>query len=322
MVKPGGRKKRSKKPVVTLSTTPQAVDEGRVEHMRVKKNKIAKSEMYHKLRGEKLNAKRARRLQRKADIKEYGEENCPIMVQKSIDSAREHDATIDVVDEEDMNDDEFQSYFAKEREPKVMLTTCFRPCKRTKEYVKELKWLFPHSKYYARRDFPLRDICTYATNANFTDVVSIQQSHGAVCGLIISHLPNGPTAKFRVSNLKIQSEIDGAGERTGHVPELFLKNFDTAVGKRVGRMVQSLFPTQRDFAGRAVVTFLNKRDFIFVRAHRYIFKGMDDVAIQELGPRFTLRLKSIYRGTFADCDPKTGSGMSVEWTRKREKSRR
>lgn len=58
----------------------------------------------------------------------------------------------------------------------------------------------------------------------------------------------------------------------------------------------SLFPAQADLEGRQVVTLHNQRDFIFVRRHRYVFKSEDRVGLQELGPRFTLRLRRILRG--------------------------
>ena len=128
--------------------------------------------------------------------------------------------------------------------------------------------------------------------------------------------------KFRLSSLQLAKEIENAGERTGHVPELFLRNFDTAVGKRVGRMLSSMFPIARDFRGRAIVSMLHKRDFIFVRAHRYIFKDMEEVAIQELGPRFTLRLTHVYKDTYQNSHPSQGKHMELEWERKREKNRR
>jgi len=213
----------------SLESTQQHIEEGRVEAMRMKKNKIQKSEAYHKLRGQKIDAKRARRMQRKADIKQYGAENCPVQLQKSQDDAREKDVTIDDVPKEEMDDDEFASYFKKEREPKVMLTTGFKPGKRLKAAVKELKWLLPNSKYYTRRDYPFREICRHAISGNFTDVVCISADPcGTISGLIVCHLPNGPTARYRVSNFKLGKEIPDVGERTGHYPELFLKNFETA----------------------------------------------------------------------------------------------
>jgi hypothetical protein len=55
------------------------------------------------------------------------------------------------------------------------------------------------------------------------------------------------------------------------------------------------------FEGRQVVTFHNQRDFIFVRHHRYIYRKENDktrAKLQELGPRFTLKLKWLQEGTF------------------------
>lgn len=57
--------------------------------------------------------------------------------------------------------------------------------------------------------------------------------------------------------------------------------------------------------GRQVVTFHNQRDFIFVRHHRYIYKKDDEkvrARLQELGPRFTLKLKYLQEGSLdAEC---------------------
>ena len=71
---------------------------------------------------------------------------------------------------------------------------------------------------------------------------------------------------------------------------------------------------QPQFEGRQVVTFHNQRDFIFVRHHRYIYKKENDkvrARLQELGPRFTLKLKWLQEGTF---DSESGE---YEWVHKR-----
>ena len=62
----------------------------------------------------------------------------------------------------------------------------------------------------------------------------------------------------------------------------------------------SLRPLQNpDLVGRRVCTFHNQRDFIFFRQHRYIFENEGKkVRLQELGPRFTLKLKWLMAGTF------------------------
>ena len=63
-------------------------------------------------------------------------------------------------------------------------------------------------------------------------------------------------------------------------------------------MFASLMPHQPEFKGRQVATFHNQRDFIFFRRHRYIFKDGKRADLQELGPRFTLKLMSLQKGTF------------------------
>jgi ribosome production factor 1 len=113
-------------------------------------------------------------------------------------------------------------------------------------------------------------------------------------------------------------------------------------------MFSCLFPKRPEFEGRQVVTLHNQRDFIFFRRHRYIFKAdaieydenedenqdnekqddgdtpkMDEgptsefetrgtgVDIQEIGPRFCLKLQWLLNGT----DIKNGE---YEWMHKPE----
>jgi ribosome production factor 1 len=84
-----------------------------------------------------------------------------------------------------------------------------------------------------------------------------------------------------------------------------MKNFDTRLGQRLGRMLAAIFPQNPDFRGRNVITFHNQRDFMFFRHHRYIFnEKLDRVSLQEIGPRMTLKLMSVQHGTF---DPKFGN---------------
>jgi ribosome production factor 1 len=81
----------------------------------------------------------------------------------------------------------------------------------------------------------------------------------------------------------------------------------------MARFFASLFPQRPEFKGRQVVTFHNQRDFIFFRRHRYEFreeKSKVAPVLQEIGPRFTLKLDRIQHGTF---DNKFGE---LEWAKK------
>jgi len=131
-------------------------------------------------------------------------------------------------------------------------------------------------------------------------------------GLILIHLPDGPTAYFRLSSVKLCKEIPDHGKKTHHFPELMLNRFNTRLGHTIGRMFASLFPQKPEFRGRQVATFHNQRDFIFFRHHRYIVeegkkilkrkRGEPVARLQELGPRFSLKLKALQKGTFDPVD--------------------
>merc|ERR1719502_313860 len=142
-------------------------------------------------------------------------------------------------------------------------------------------------------------------------------------GLLVTHLPSGPTAFFKLSSFFPGKKIPGHGKPTSHLPEIILNNFTTRLGRRVGRFMGSFFPHDPQFKGRQVVTFHNQRDFIFVRHHRYIFDAGEDEAddekkraprarLQELGPRFTMKLRWLQEGTF---DTATGE---YEWYHRRK----
>ena len=150
----------------------------------------------------------------------------------------------------------------------------------------------------------------------------------------------GPTAFFKVSNVILSADVPDHGSASSHVPELVLNGFSTRLGHRAGRFLGSLFPHNAQFRGRQVATFHNQRDYIFVRHHRYIFeesnkplvtpnegsgegggdggsskdrkKKKTKARLQELGPRFTLKLRWLQEGTF---DTQFGE---YEWIHKRK----
>ena len=74
-------------------------------------------------------------------------------------------------------------------------------------------------------------------------------------------------------------------------------------------------PQDPEFTGRKVVTFHCQRDYVFVRQHRYIFpeeKKGTAARLQEIGPRFTLKLRSMQSGTF------DSSRAEYEWIHRKE----
>lgn len=280
-------------------------------------NKAKRTQVYARLKAAKKKERRERRETNKRKAVEAGElgSTVPQKRQRTIENTREADpTTVQPSDREVFGDeagDEFATIFANTEQPKIMITTRPRPSKELFRFIGDLMMLFPKAFYYPRKEFDVKQICGFAANKKFTHLIVLGEKNKKCNGMIVSRLPEGPTAFFKVSNVQNAADVVRRGSSTSHTPEIILNNFSTRLGRRVGRFLGSLFPHEPQFTGRQAVTFHNQRDFIFVRFHRYIFDEHDDpraaadkgrppvkTRLQELGPRFTLKLRWLQTGTF------------------------
>jgi ribosome production factor 1 len=240
----------------------------------------------------------------------------------------------------------FPTLFSEEPPPvpKILVTTSINSNLHAQAHL--LCTLFPNSVYIPRsahrygHKFSLREISSFASNRSYTAVVVLKEDQKKPTGLSVVHLPAGPTLHFSIANWVEGKKLPGHGNPTNHYPELILNNFRTPLGLLTARLFLTLFPPQPEFQGRQVVTLHNQRDYIFVRRHRYVFrdkrateksvvgpdgkefKGMEDIraGLQELGPRFTLKLRRVDRGVGRAGSQGEG-GLEWEWKAHMEKKR-
>lgn len=280
------------------------------------KNKQRRHLMFMKLKQEKRKQKMLLKKKKKKERDALGDKAPPKEVPKTIENQRVYDeTTVNPEDEEvafDEGTDEFSAYFNRLTNPKVLITTSDRPRGRTVRFCEQLATVVPDAHVYYRRGLALKKVIPQCVARNFTYLMVINEDRKVPNGMVLCHLPDGPTAHFKVSSVRLRKEMKRRGkDPTEHNPEVILNNFTTRLGHSIGRMLAALFPHDPQFVGRQVATFHNQRDFIFFRFHRYIFKNEKRVGIQELGPRFTLKLRSLQKGTF---DSKFGE---YEWVHKR-----
>ncbi len=223
--------------------------------------------------------------------------------------------------------------------PKILVTTSINSTLHSEAQL--LTTLFPHSVYIPRsahrygHKFSVREISSFASNRKYTAVVILKEDQKKPTGLTIVHLPRGPTFHFSINNWVEGRKLPGHGNPTNHFPELILNNFRTPLGLLTAHLFRTMFPPQPELQGRQVVTLHNQRDYIFLRRHRYVFrekraseknvvgpdgkevKGVEGIraGLQELGPRFTLKLRRIDKGI------QRGSGQEWEWQGGMEKQR-
>jgi ribosome production factor 1 len=228
--------------------------------------------------------------------------------------------------------------------PKILLTTSLNSTLHAEAHL--LCTLFPNSVYIPRsahrygHKFSVREIAKFATNRSYTAVVVLKEDAKRPTGLSIVHLPAGPTLHFSIANWVEGAKLPGHGNPTNHHPELILNNFRTPLGLLTARLFLTLFPPQPELRGRQVVTLHNQRDYIFVRRHRYVFRdkrateksvvgpdgekvaGVEEIraGLQELGPRFTLKLRRVDKG-IGRAGSVGEDGLQWEWKAHMEKKR-
>lgn len=269
------------------------------------KNKCKRTEVYKKYKQQKSALKKALKAEKKKEDEELGDKAPPKQVPKTIENTKIVSETVVEKDDPevlgDEADDEFSLYSDGSKKPKIMITTRPKCSKKLFDFIGDLMQMIPNAFYYPRGTLTVTKMAEYASNKEFTHLIVLSEKNKVCNGLLLSHLPKGPTAFFKLSSFQPGASLPGHGRPTSHIPELILNNFDTRLGRRSGRFLGSLFPHNPQYEGRQVVTFHNQRDFIFVRHHRYVYKQENEktrARLQELGPRFTLKLKWLQEGTF------------------------
>eukprot|EP01083_Nonionella_stella_P154338 497201_1 len=124
-------------------------------------------------------------------------------------------------------DDEYA--WAGVKDPKILLTTSRDPSSRLTQFIKEMKLVFPNSQRINRGTAVIKEIVDTCRANDFTDLIMFHETRGEPDGMIVSHLPYGPTCYFNLANCVIRHDIQT--EKLGTVseayPHLLFPNFST-----------------------------------------------------------------------------------------------
>ncbi|KAJ7552923.1 hypothetical protein O6H91_06G077000 [Diphasiastrum complanatum] len=249
-----------------------------------------------------LEGKERALYEKKRKIKQALEEGKPIPTELRNEEGALR-AEIDLEDDKTAElrthiDDEYAN--ASEKDPKILLTTSRDPSSRLTQFVKELKIVFPNAQRINRGGQVVSDIVEACRAHDFTDIVMVHEHRGEPDGLIVCHLPFGPTAYFGLLNVVTRHDIKdkkALGTMSEAYPHLILHNFNTKLGQRTANMLKYLFPVPKPDSKR-IITFANQSDFISFRHHVYEKPaGPKSVELKEVGPRFELRLYQVKLGT-------------------------
>lgn len=151
------------------------VDTGKNKHLLDNINKLTKFKpKIHKNEVRKLKSKDKKERRQKA--KDLG---LPKQQPKTIESKREKNE--DLVEPEDTEVicdeavDEMSSYFNKQVEPKILITSSDDPHSKTIKFCRELKHTIPNAEYRLRRKCSIKKMVKVAIERQYTDMIIINE---------------------------------------------------------------------------------------------------------------------------------------------------
>jgi U3 small nucleolar ribonucleoprotein protein IMP4 len=182
-------------------------------------------------------------------------------------------------------------------DPKVLLTTARDPSSRLLAFAKELNICIPNSQRINRGGTILKELMDACRRDDITDVVIVHEHRGEPDGMVVCHLPYGPTAYFGLHNTVLRHDLPKRADQMSEAyPHLIFHNFKSTLGKRTSTILQHLFPVPKDESRRAL-SIVNQNDIISFRHHVYKSMGHKEVELKEVGPRFEMKLYQIKLGT-------------------------
>lgn len=130
----------------------------------------------------------------------------PKEVPRTIENTRIPDETVVLPDDEEILQDErsdkFAAYFDRSATPKVLITSADRPSLQTNLLMRGLQKCIPNSVVRVRRNVDVKKIIPLAVARDFTDVLIVNEDRKSPNGLLVIHLPEGPTAHFKLSSFR------------------------------------------------------------------------------------------------------------------------
>jgi U3 small nucleolar ribonucleoprotein protein IMP4 len=224
--------------------------------------RLRKEYLYRK----SLSGKEKDRFEKKKKIKEALAEGKPVPTELRT-MALELQGEIDLdpafqIQLRDPLDDEYA--MSGIEPPKILLTTSRDPSSKLIQFAKEMSLVIPGTSRMNRGNHVIRELSGASRRHGFTDLIMVHETRGRPDGMIISHLPYGPTAYFSLFNVVMRHDVMGLDTMSIAWPHLIFHNFNSNLGKRVVMILKYLFPPAKEDTKR-VLSFVNQDDWISFR---------------------------------------------------------
>lgn len=170
------------------------------------------------------------------------------------------------------------------------ITTSNKPTKKTLHFIKDFMNIIPKSVFLDRKRIVKNRMFLYFKKKGIKNVIIFTEKKGILNELLLFNLDIKITFCFKIESAMLKRNLVVKSQKTSHDPELMFFNFKDELGLILGFGLHSLFNNRPSFQGRQLLVFYLSKNILFVRYFRYIFSfSGNDVRLQELGPRLSLR---------------------------------
>ena len=197
--------------------------------------------------------------ERKRKFREAVESGKPVPTElrKDADALQREIALDDAAHEQPSDGIDSEYFNAGVADPKVLITTSRDPSSKLVQFLKEVKLLVPNSQRMNRGGHTVDQIVDMCRGEGYSDLVVVQEHRGVPDGIVVSHMPYGPTAYFGLHNVVMRHDIQDRATVSEAYPHLVQHNLSTRVGKRVATILKHLFPVPKADS-RRVVSMVNQ----------------------------------------------------------------
>eukprot|EP00920_Eleutheroschizon_duboscqi_P014138 GHVT01032982.1.p1 GENE.GHVT01032982.1~~GHVT01032982.1.p1 ORF type:complete len:369 (+),score=86.90 GHVT01032982.1:88-1107(+) len=166
-------------------------------------------------------------------------------------------------------DDEYAT--AGVEPPKIIITTSRSPSSRLQSFAKEMKLILPGAQRVNRGGYVIADLVALCKKHNFSDLLLIHECRGKPDGLVVCHMPHGPTVYFSMSDVVLRHDLpDKPATMPQVTPHLIFENFSSPLGERISSVLRFLFPPTKPDSQR-LMCFVNDADRILFRHHTWAY---------------------------------------------------
>nr|UXY86756.1 ribosome production factor 1 [Cryptomonas paramecium] len=175
----------------------------------------------------------------------------------------------------------------------IGITTSIKPSTKTLQLAYEFLNVVPNSCFFKRKQLSIARVLSFFIKKKVNTILIFIEKKKNFFQIWQINILRKTIIKFKIEQAVLKKKLKLIKSSVCR-PELIFYNFEKKIGKICSLFFCDLFENCPDFKKRQVIFFCLSKNRILFRHYRYLFSSSGkDVKLQELGPRFILKILHI-----------------------------